>query len=243
MQTIWIARHGNRQDFVDRNWRLSASMPFDPGLSADGAVQAQKLAGRLASEKIRHIFASPSLRTLETANYTAEGLDLPIKIEAGLSEWFNLIHIWYVRLDCLWSHFRATSVDSQLENSRKSLDSILKLNPETQAINLLLERFPRIDTSYTSSVVPKRLETWFELRSRVQKTIRHLAEEYLEDILIVSHSTPIRPMVRGLVNNPPLISCPLCSLIKIVQTDGEWIVELNDDTQHLKNVNEGSNVF
>lgn len=236
MQTIWIARHGNRQDFVDRNWRLSAPMPFDPELSADGAVQAQKLAGRLVGENIQHIFASPSLRTLETANYAAEALDLPIKVEAGLSEWFNLVYIWYVRFDCLWSHYHRASVDSKLEKSRKSLDYILRLMPETPAINLLLELFKRIDTTYTSSVVPKRLENWFELRERVQKTIRNLAENYQEDILIISHSLPIRPMVRGLINNPGTINCPLCSLIKLVKTDGEWILELNGDTKHLDSI-------
>ncbi|MBW4669877.1 MAG: histidine phosphatase family protein [Cyanomargarita calcarea GSE-NOS-MK-12-04C] len=235
MQTIWIARHGNRQDYVDRNWRRTALKPFDPSLSADGAVQAQKLAGRLVGEKIRHIFASPAFRTLETANYTAEALNLPIKIEAGLSEWSNFIHIWYVRLDCLWGHFRQTSVDSKEENPRNSPGSILQLMPETSAINLLLERFPRIDTSYTSSVVPKRMETWFELRERGQKTIRHLAENYPEDILIISHTSAIRPMVAGLVNNSPPINCPLCSLIKLVETDDKWIVELNGDTKHLTN--------
>jgi broad specificity phosphatase PhoE len=88
-QIVWIARHGNRQDFVDLNWRSQAQHPLDPPLSTDGAVQAQELAARLAGETIAHIFASPFLRTVQTASYVAELLDLPIKIESGLSEWIE----------------------------------------------------------------------------------------------------------------------------------------------------------
>ena len=85
-QTIWIARHGNRQDFVDSNWIKTAARPFDPGLSADGIQQAQELAQRLARENIHHIFASPFLRTVQTAHHVAEVLDLPIKVESGAGE-------------------------------------------------------------------------------------------------------------------------------------------------------------
>lgn len=85
-QTVWIARHGNRQDFVDSNWIKTAARPFDPGLSPDGVEQAKELAQRLAVEKIDYIFTSPFLRTVQTANYVAEALDLPIKVESGAGE-------------------------------------------------------------------------------------------------------------------------------------------------------------
>ncbi|MBD2068289.1 histidine phosphatase family protein [Leptolyngbya sp. FACHB-671] len=88
-QTVWIARHGNRQDFVDSSWHRTAERPFDPGLSADGILQAKELGKRLQGEKIVHIFASPFLRTIETAHYVAEALDLSIKVESGLSEFLN----------------------------------------------------------------------------------------------------------------------------------------------------------
>lgn len=88
-QTVWIARHGNRQDFVDSSWHRTAERPFDPGLSADGILQAKELGKRLQAEKIAHIFVSPFLRTVETAHYVAEALDLSIKVESGLSEFLN----------------------------------------------------------------------------------------------------------------------------------------------------------
>jgi len=88
-QTIWIARHGNRLDFVNPEWFNTARRRYDPPLSEDGFVQAQELGQRLQNQKISHIISSPFLRTIQTANEVAQILDLPIKLEAGLSEWFN----------------------------------------------------------------------------------------------------------------------------------------------------------
>ena len=88
-QTVWIARHGNRLDFVNPEWFNTAELPYDPPLSEDGIMQAQQLGERLKSENIAHIFASPFLRTIQTAHQIAEILNLEIKLEAGLSEWHN----------------------------------------------------------------------------------------------------------------------------------------------------------
>ncbi|HEY9636483.1 MAG TPA: histidine phosphatase family protein [Coleofasciculaceae cyanobacterium] len=88
-QTVWIARHGNRFDFVNPEWFNTAERPYDPPLSEDGFVQAKQLGQRLVGEGIMHIFASPFLRTVQTANQVADALDLPIKLESGLSEWLN----------------------------------------------------------------------------------------------------------------------------------------------------------
>jgi broad specificity phosphatase PhoE len=86
-QTIWIARHANRLDFVNPDWFLTAERRYDPPLSDDGIIQASQLAQRLKKENITAIFSSPFLRTVQTANQVAEVLDLQIKLE--LSEWLN----------------------------------------------------------------------------------------------------------------------------------------------------------
>ncbi len=88
-RSIWICRHGNRIDFVDPSWKGP-----DPHLSPDGIRQAQETGQRLRHEKIQAIFASPFLRTVETAYYIADALDLRIKIEHGACEWLN--PQWYL---------------------------------------------------------------------------------------------------------------------------------------------------
>ena len=88
-QTIWITRHGNRYDFVNPDWFITAKLRYDPHLAQDGIIQAQELGARLKSENITHIFSSPFLRTVQTAYEVASLLNLPIKLEAGLGEWLN----------------------------------------------------------------------------------------------------------------------------------------------------------
>lgn len=85
-QQIFIVRHGNREDFEDRNWARNASRPHDPGLSPDGIRQAQELGRELIDSPIKMVFASPFLRTLQTAAHIAEAIGLPIHVEPGLGE-------------------------------------------------------------------------------------------------------------------------------------------------------------
>ena len=86
---IWLARHGNRYDFVRPDWFETARRPYDPPLSREGIVQAQELAARLRREPIGRIFCSPYLRAVQTAAPLAAVLGLPLYLEAGWGEWLN----------------------------------------------------------------------------------------------------------------------------------------------------------
>jgi len=92
-QAVWIARHGERIDFVDPDWTQTGGDPYDPHLSPNGMQQAKDVARRLKDEGISHIFSSPFLRTLQTANEVAELLDLPIYVEPGAGEMLSAD--WY----------------------------------------------------------------------------------------------------------------------------------------------------
>jgi broad specificity phosphatase PhoE len=86
---IFIARHGSRLDVEDPAWVHQAQRPWDPPLAPRGRAQARRLAARLADKGVDYIFSSPFLRTLETAEPLADILDLPLKVESGLSEWLT----------------------------------------------------------------------------------------------------------------------------------------------------------
>lgn len=88
-KTVWIARHGHRFDFAFPEWFNTAERRYDPPLSDEGFKQVQQLATRLQTEVIDHIFCSPFLRAIQTADPIAKLLNLPIKIERGLGEWLN----------------------------------------------------------------------------------------------------------------------------------------------------------
>lgn len=208
-QIVWIARHANRLDFVNPDWFLTAERRYDPPLSDDGMLQAQQLARRLKKEKIGHIFASPFLRTVQTANAVAEMLNLPIKLETGLSEWLN--PVWMTE-----------------EPERLSTPALAKL-------------FPRIDTSYTSRIAAKFPETHEKVRERSGQTARCLATEFFpEDILLVAHGASVLGGAMGLVGDiaKTEVKASLCSLVKVVRQDPEWLLELTGDTSHLTHIEE-----
>ena len=208
-QIVWIARHANRLDFVNPDWFLTAERRYDPPLSDDGFVQASQLAQRLQGEKIAHIFASPFLRTVQTAHAVAEVLNLPIYLETGLSEWLN--------------------PDWMTEE------------PEKHSLTELIELFPRIDVSYTPRIAAKYPETKNQVRERSGQTARCLAQECSpDDILLVAHGASVLGAAMGLVGDVAVtqVKASLCSLVKVVRQERQWLLELKGDTSHLTNVEE-----
>lgn len=89
MQTFWLARHANREDFVDPDWRETADRPHDPGLSPDGFEQARQLGREVSTLEVDRIFASPFLRTVQTAHHVADRTGHTVLLEPGLGEWLN----------------------------------------------------------------------------------------------------------------------------------------------------------
>ncbi len=88
-RTIFIARHGSREDFEDPQWAQRAENPHDPDLTAAGIREAQQLAERMAREPIAYLYSSPYLRAAHTAHWCAKTLGLSIRIETGFGEWRN----------------------------------------------------------------------------------------------------------------------------------------------------------
>ncbi|WP_353931141.1 histidine phosphatase family protein [Okeanomitos corallinicola TIOX110] len=208
-QIIWIARHANRLDFVNPDWFLTAEKRYDPPLSDDGFIQAQQLAQRLKTENIKHIFASPFLRTVQTANAVAEALDLDIRLETGLSEWLN---------------------PEWMTDEPERLST-----PELKAL------FPRIDTGYTAQIAAKYPETHEQVRYRSAQTARCLAAEYWpNDILLVAHGASVLGAAMGFVGDQAKdeVKATLCSLVKIVRQESQWLLELKGDTSHLTTTEE-----
>ncbi|MCX5658111.1 MAG: histidine phosphatase family protein [Planctomycetota bacterium] len=85
---LWLIRHGARLDVADPSWLLTAERRHDTPLSPEGRVQAGEVGARLAREGIQHLFASPFLRALETAEPIGAALNLPVRVEHGLCEAF-----------------------------------------------------------------------------------------------------------------------------------------------------------
>lgn len=207
-QTIWIARHANRLDFVNPDWFNTAERRYDPPLSDDGIVQAGQLAQRLKQEKITAIFASPFLRTVQTANQVAEVLDLPIKLESGLSEWLN--------------------PEWMSENpERMAIAQLISLFP----------RIDSTYTSRVIAQYPETEETAFARSGETaQKLAAEFREEILLVGHGASVLGATMGLVGEIAKTE--IKASLCCLIKVTRQDRKWVLELKGDTSHLTQIEE-----
>lgn len=207
-QTVWIARHANRLDFVNPDWFLTAQRPYDPPLSPDGEEQAKALAKRLAGVSIAHIFASPFLRTVQTAHAVAEVLDLPVKVESGLSEWLN--PEWMPAMP-----------------EKLSLEALAELFPriDTSYTSRALAQYPETGDGALerAALTAKRLAAEFP---EDMLLVGHGAS-----VLGATMG------LAGSAGEPEL-KVALCCLFKLVRQDGEWVMELNGDTSHLSKTEE-----
>ncbi|MGB3755404.1 MAG: histidine phosphatase family protein [Rivularia sp. (in: cyanobacteria)] len=208
-QIIWIARHANRLDFVNPDWFLTAERRYDPPLSDDGMVQAQQLANRLKTEQIHHIFASPFLRTVQTASAIAEVLDLPIKLETGLSEWLN--PEWMTE-----------------EPERHSIKELKELYPYID-----VSYTPQIAVKYPETRQQMRQRSAQTARCLATE---YSPENIL---LVAHGASVLGAAMGFVGNFAiGKVKASLCSLVKIVRQEPEWFLELTGDTSHLTEVEE-----
>jgi probable phosphoglycerate mutase len=82
MLSLYLVRHG--QTDYSRENRFCGSI--DPPLNATGMAMATALAARLGGERWEAIYASPLLRTRQTAQPTATRAGVPLLVEEGLRE-------------------------------------------------------------------------------------------------------------------------------------------------------------
>jgi broad specificity phosphatase PhoE len=208
-QIIWIARHANRLDFVNPEWFLTAERPYDPPLSEDGFLQAQQLANRLQKEKISHIFASPFLRSVQTANAVAEVLDLPIKLETGLSEWLN--PAWMSEEPKTLSTEELAALFPRIDTSYRP--RIAAKYPETdQQVKL---RSGETAKCLAAEFCPENV-----LLVGHGASVQGAAMGLVGEIALTQ------------------IKASLCCLVKIVRQEPHWFLELKGDTSHLRQVEE-----
>lgn len=93
LETIYITRHGFRGNWANTKWSPSPTgIDADPALSSHGVDQAKELAAHLKQIQPppERIYSSPFYRCIQTINFTAEALDLPIYVDNGIGEWYGV---------------------------------------------------------------------------------------------------------------------------------------------------------
>ena len=71
--SVWVVRHGERIDAVEKGWKKTAARPHDPPLTPTGFEQAAATGRALRDHRLDAIYTSPFLRCVQTATAIAEG--------------------------------------------------------------------------------------------------------------------------------------------------------------------------
>jgi broad specificity phosphatase PhoE len=205
MTTLWLARHANRQDFADPDWRASADRPHDPGLSDDGVEQAKRLARRTTDLGIDRILASPFLRAVETAHHAADALETPLFLEPGLGEWLNTD--WF-----------------EEPPETRSASTLTERFPRTS---------PDHSTCRTPTYPESRHRALARLGATGQCLAdRYEGETLLVVGHGITVQGVLHGLIGSDVPDP---GCPLASLTKVSGAGDDWSIHLRNDTSHLEN--------
>ncbi|KIK43558.1 hypothetical protein CY34DRAFT_81584 [Suillus luteus UH-Slu-Lm8-n1] len=223
IETIYIARHGFRLNWINTNWKSPTGLPRDPPLAAYGEAQAQELAAYFLAipeeKRPTIILSSPYYRCLQTSQPTSRALEVPIYVEHGLSEWYSPV-----------------APGSGL-------------HPRPSAAAVMQSYFSEIDPSWSSIWYPtRRGEDVGELHERVNGVLDLLVTEIEKrfgvkhkNILLVSHAATVIVLCRALLAQPDLplrVGC--CSISELSRKSdssgvlGAWEAKALASGSHLK---------
>ncbi|KAK9819604.1 hypothetical protein WJX72_000173 [[Myrmecia] bisecta] len=192
---VFIARHGERADFANPAWKATAANPDDPPLTERGLQQAHELGVRLQDEGIQHIYASPFLRTAQTAHQVAAVLGLAVRLEIGICEGLTQ-RIFPAGRPHLRSPHELSSLLPLIDTSYRSHAHVAYPETYQQAqarcqlvAQLIAERHPH------------------------------------ENVLLVGHGLSVEYLARAYVTNQPCsLHIPYCALTECIRSPGgkEW---------------------
>ncbi|KAG2120964.1 histidine phosphatase superfamily [Suillus discolor] len=214
IETIYIARHGFRLNWMNTNWKSPTGLPRDPPLAAYGEVQAQELADHFLAlpeeKRPTIILSSPYYRCLQTSKPTSQVLEVPIYVEHGLSEWYSPV---------------APGTG---------------LHPRPSSATVMQTYFSEIDPSWSSIWYPtRRGEDVEALHERANG--KHALAVKHKNILLVSHAATVIVLCRALLAQPDLplrVGC--CSISEFSRKPnasgvlGAWEAKYLASGSHLK---------
>jgi broad specificity phosphatase PhoE len=196
VRKIFFIRHGIRLDFEDSSWNRNARRPHDPPLSGNGIIQAEET-GNLLNEGsgIGHIFSSPFLRALQTADIIAAKLGLLVKVEHGFSEFLNS------------SWFKTSPKIMEKEEMILEFDHI---DTEYRTI--------------TNPVFPETAENG-DVFMRTKYVLEAIIRNYRGTIAVVAHEANLREAANLLLGDPDMMNYGLCAVNCLQKIDNRWYLD------------------
>lgn len=179
---VFIARHGERLDFIDGRYRDTEEgglYPDDPPLTARGEEQARSISAYLSTHaNITSVYASPFRRCSRTATLAAPG-NLKVRVEPGLCERLSMVRYWRTEKGPIWRYKEFFQVDN---------------------INADLTYKSVMPTDFNYSAYPESTE---DLNQRCAQTIQSIIrnDDTGGDILVVGHISSVKALINTLCPN------------------------------------------
>ena len=202
-ETVWVVRHGQRQDSVDPNWADHADRLHDPPLTELGRWAAWRVGRQFVESGVGldAVYASPFLRAVETAEEICRETGDVVSLEPGLGE-----------------HRNADWFDAE---------------PETVPYEQLAEWFEPVVLGHEPYVVPEFPESHEEAMDRAGSAARRIADGTDGTVLLVGHGLTVGGVVHGLVGSADGVDAPLCGLTRLERDSEGWRLDFSGDTGHL----------
>ncbi|KAI8884816.1 phosphoglycerate mutase-like protein [Backusella circina FSU 941] len=226
--TIFIVRHAERLDHVDRNWQPDPSRCiWDPPITSKGHQQAQKTGMELArlikqqnldTTKIT-IYSSPFQRCIDTSLSMIEGMALSatLRLEVGLGEWMS-------------DRFFDDVCPAQMliNQQYEQIARLQAYNYSAQNNSLLLKMDYAYQSVQSEFDFPER---YTDMLQRFDETRFHCLQEHQDGVIIfVTHAAGANALLDGFRNK---LTRPLesnyCS-ISCVKYKYEECMDLSDQS-------------
>lgn len=196
---VFIARHGERLDFVDATWRSAAPLPDDPPLTPRGELQAAQLGLRLQGQGITAVYSSPFQRCTRTASIVAAQCEpdtqssstsatpsevprLLVKVEPALCERLSVVRYHMTESGPLWRN------TDELAEEAGVVDGASRIDGEYRPV------FPY---SFNHEAYPESVE---ELNVRCKRVVTEILkrDESGGNILLVGHVSSVKGFISTL---------------------------------------------
>lgn len=210
-RTLYLIRHGQRLDSINRNWYTTAphkgDNKHDPPLSDHGHAQAAQLGQRLRDVAVDVMVSSPYLRALQTAHHIAAAREQRYYVENGLGEWL--------------------------------MRQLMSADPDITPPHERVRHFPYMDLKYVSRFDGEYPEDRPQVERRYEQAVRHLLATFSGDMMLVGHGKMVTATAAALTGLPEhQVRYNLAGLTTLIHDDDaqRWQLALNSDTAHLNNM-------
>ena len=189
-----------RLDRFNKKWRRTAERPYDTPLHESGFEQAEKMGAFLKDKGIKHIFASPLLRAIQTAHTIAQHLSLPVKLEPALVE--HLKRNWFP--------------DSGPNG------------PRVMPLDEVVTDYPLVDEEYKSQTVLRFPESRQHVIDRTKRICEMLISKYDSHLLLVGHGRSVQHSVQFFVGYKTKVKPKCAGLYKVSRDNRDWALEIDN---------------